>query len=131
MIDSGKPEPEVIATEEIYHGEIFDVAKYTIREGDHTYKRDVVHHSGGASIVAVFDDMTIALVRQYRQPVLRYVIEIPAGKIDARERPEVCAARELEEEVGYHPSKIEKLTEFFSSPGFCEEKIWIYLGLEL
>ncbi|MFN2454262.1 MAG: NUDIX hydrolase [Pyrinomonadaceae bacterium] len=123
--------PEVLASEEIYRGRIFDVTIDTVREGEQTYTREVVHHPGGASVVAVFDDGTIALVRQYRHPTVRYVLELPAGRLNDGERPEACAARELEEEVGVVAGRIEKLTEFFTTPGFCEEKLWIYLATEL
>lgn len=129
--DSPAETPEVLAAEEIYHGRIFDVSLYTIREGEMTYQREVVHHPGGASVVAVFDDGTIALVRQYRHPTVRYVLELPAGKLDAPELPEECAARELEEEVGVRAGRIEKLAEFFTTPGFCEEKLWVYLATDL
>jgi ADP-ribose pyrophosphatase len=123
--------PEVLATEEIYHGRIIDVSLYTVREGAKTYQREVMHHPGGASTVAVFDDGTIALVRQYRHPTVRYVLELPAGRLEAPERPEECAARELEEEIGVRAGRMEKLAEFFTTPGFCEEKLWIYLATEL
>jgi ADP-ribose pyrophosphatase len=123
--------PEVLAAEEIYHGRIFDVSLYTVREGEQTYQREVVHHPGGASTVAVFDDQTVALVRQYRHPTLRFVLELPAGRLEAPERPEDCAARELEEEIGVRAGRLEKLAEFFTTPGFCEEKLWVYLATEL
>ncbi|HEY0404682.1 MAG TPA: NUDIX hydrolase [Pyrinomonadaceae bacterium] len=123
--------PEVLAAEEIYHGRVIDVSRYTVREGEHTYQREVVHHPGGASVVAVFDDQTIALVRQYRHPTLRFVLELPAGRLEAPERPEDCAARELEEEIGVRAGSMEKLAEFFTTPGFCEEKLWVYLATEL
>lgn len=123
--------PEVLASEEVYHGRIFDVSVYTIRENELTYKREVVHHPGGAGVVAVFEDVTIALVRQYRHPTVRYLLEIPAGRLSPPERPEECAARELEEEVGVRAAKIEKLAEFFTTPGFCEEKLWVYLATGL
>lgn len=123
--------PEVLAAEELYHGRIFDVSLYTIREGEQTYRREVVHHPGGASTVAVFADGTIALVRQYRHPTVRYVLELPAGRLDSPERPEDCAARELEEEIGVRAGRLEKLAEFFTTPGFCEEKLWVYLATEL
>ena len=123
--------PEVLDTEEVYHGHVIDVAVYTVRERDVTYKREVVHHPGGAGVVAVFDDGTVPLVRQYRHPAVRYTLELPAGRLSPPERPEECAARELEEEIGVRAGRIEKLTEFFTTPGFCEEKLWVYLATDL
>jgi ADP-ribose pyrophosphatase len=123
--------PEVLGTEEVYHGSVIDVAVYTVREAGVTYKREVVHHPGGAGVVAIFDDGTIPLVRQYRHPTVRYVLELPAGRLAPPERPEECAARELEEEIGVRAGRIEKLTEFFTTPGFCEEKLWVYLATDL
>jgi ADP-ribose pyrophosphatase len=123
--------PEVIDSEEIFRGRIFDVTIDTVREGEKTYKREVVHHPGSAAIVAVFDDMTVALVRQYRHAVVRYLLEIPAGTLASPEPPEEGAARELEEELGVVAGRMEKLTEFFVSPGFVEEKMWVYLATEL
>lgn len=123
--------PEILDTEEVYHGHIIDVAVYTVREREVTYKREVVHHPGGAGVVAVFDDQTVALVRQYRQPPVRYLLELPAGRLAPPERPEECAARELEEEIGVRAGRLEKLSEFFTTPGFCEEKLWVYLATEL
>lgn len=130
MLDK-REAPEVLASEEVYHGIIFDVSVYSVRESGLTYKREVVHHPGGASVVAVFEDATIALVRQYRHPTLRYLLELPAGRLSAPERPEECAARELEEEIGVRAARLEKLAEFFTTPGFCEEKIWVYLATGL
>jgi ADP-ribose pyrophosphatase len=123
--------PEILDTEEVYHGRVIDVAVYTVREREVTYKREVVHHPGGAGVVAVFDDNTVALVRQYRQPPVRYLLELPAGRLDPPERPEECAARELEEEIGVRAGRLEKLSEFFTTPGFCEEKLWVYLATDL
>jgi ADP-ribose pyrophosphatase len=123
--------PEVLDHQEIFHGRVFDVSVYTVREGDKTYTREVVHHPGSAVIVPVFDDGTVGLVRQYRHPVVRYLLEVPAGTLAASERPEGGAARELEEELGVVAGRLEKLTEFFVTPGFCEEKMWVYLATEL
>ena len=123
--------PEVLDHQEIFHGRVFDVSVYTVREGDKTYTREVVHHPGSAVIVPVFDDGTVGLVRQYRHPVVRYLLEVPAGTLAASERPEEGAARELEEELGVVAGRLEKLTEFFVTPGFCEEKMWVYLATEL
>jgi ADP-ribose pyrophosphatase len=123
--------PELISSEEIFRGRIFDVTVDTVREGGQTYSREVVHHPGSAAIVAVFDDMTVALVRQYRHAVVRYLLEIPAGTLASPERPEDGAARELEEELGVRAGNLEKLAEFFVSPGFVEEKMWVYLARDL
>jgi ADP-ribose pyrophosphatase len=131
MATPNKEAPEVLDAEEVYHGRVIDVAVYTVRENDVTYKREVVHHPGGAGVVALFDDGTIPLVRQYRHPPVRYVLELPAGRLDAPERPEDCAARELEEEIGVRAGRLEKLAEFFTTPGFCEEKLWVFLATDL
>jgi len=123
--------PQILDSKDIFHGRVFDVTVDTIREGDQTYQREVVHHPGSAVIVPVFDDGTIALVRQYRHPALRYLLEAPAGTLRRGEAPEDGAARELEEELGVVAGRLEKLSEFFVSPGFCEEKMWVYLATQL
>jgi ADP-ribose pyrophosphatase len=123
--------PQILSSKEIFHGRIFDVTVDTIREGDKTYDREVVHHPGSAVIIPIFDDGTIGLVRQYRHPAVRYLLEAPAGTLRRGEVPEDGAARELEEELGVVADRLEKLSEFFVSPGFCEEKMWIYLATGL
>ena len=126
-----KPLPQIVGSEEKFRGRIFDVTIDTVREGDQTYQREVVHHPGSAVIVPAFEDGTVALVCQYRHPAVRYLLEVPAGTLNRGERPEEGAARELEEELGFVAGKLEKLTEFYVSPGFCEEKMWIYLATEM
>ena len=127
----GRESPEVVGSKEIYRGRIVELVLDTVREGDLTYTREVVRHPGGAGIVAVFDDRTVALVRQYRHPTMRYVLEIPAGKLEEGERPEESAARELEEELGVVAARMEPLSEFFTTPGFCAEKLWVFLATGL
>ena len=123
--------PQILDSKDIFKGRVFDVAVDTIREGDKTYQREIVRHPGSAVIVPVFDDGTIALVRQYRHPAVRYLLEAPAGTLRRGEVPEDGAARELEEELGVVAGRLEKLSEFFISPGFCEEKMWVYLATQL
>jgi ADP-ribose pyrophosphatase len=123
--------PEFIDSKEIFSGRVFDVSVDTVREGDKTYVREVVHHPGSAVIMPAFDDGTIALVRQYRHPAVKYLLELPAGTLEENENPEAGAARELEEELGVVAGRMEKLSEFFVSPGFCEEKMWLYLATDL
>ena len=131
MSSSEKETPQLLESAQIFQGRIFDVTVDTVREGDNTYVREVVHHPGSAVIVPVFEDGSVALVRQYRHPAVRYLLEAPAGTLNRGERPEEGAARELEEELGFVPGKLFKLSEFFVSPGFCEEKLWVYLAMEM
>src|SRR5438132_1719192 len=123
--------PEFIDSRKVFTGRVFDVTVDTVREADRTYLREVVHHPGSAVILPAFDDGTIGLVRQYRHPAVRYLLELPAGSLNDQEPPEIGAARELEEELGLVAGKLEKLSEFFVSPGFCEEKMWLYLATDL
>jgi ADP-ribose pyrophosphatase len=123
--------PEFIDSKKIFQGRVFDVTVDTVREGEQTYIREIVHHPGSAVILPVFDDDTIALVKQYRHPAVKYLLELPAGTLNDRERPEVGAARELEEELGLVAGRLEKLCEFFISPGFLSEKMWLYLATDL
>jgi ADP-ribose pyrophosphatase len=131
MAESATHTPELLDSKEVFAGRVFDVTVDTVREGGKTYTREVVHHRGSAVILPAFDDGTIALVRQYRHPAVRYLLELPAGTLNDKEPPAEGAARELEEELGLVAGKMEKLTEFFVSPGFCEEKMWLYLATEL
>jgi 8-oxo-dGTP pyrophosphatase MutT (NUDIX family) len=98
-----------------------------------TFERDVVHHPGAVSVVPVVDaGEAVLLVRQYRAAIDAELLEIPAGKRDIDgEPPEVTAARELEEEVGMRAGRIEKLAEFYNSPGFCDEHSHVFLALDL
>ena len=123
--------PKIISSQKVFSGRVFNVTVDTVREGELTYQREVVHHHGSAVILPVFDDGTVALVRQYRHPAVRYLLEAPAGTLEERERPEDGAARELQEELGLVAGRMEKLSEFFVSPGFCEEKMWVFLATEL
>ena len=123
--------PKILNSQKVFDGSVFNVTVDTVSEGELTYQREVVHHPGSAVIVPIFDDATVALVRQYRHPAVRYLLEVPAGTLAKGERPEIGAARELKEELGLVAARLEKLSEFFVSPGFCEEKMWVYLATEL
>lgn len=123
--------PKIISSQKVFAGRVFNVTVDTVREGELTYQREVVHHHGSAVILPVFDDGTVALVRQYRHPAVRYLLEAPAGTLNEGERPEDGAARELQEELGLRAGCMEKLSEFFVSPGFCEEKMWVFLATDL
>ncbi len=123
--------PKILSTETLYKGRIFDVLLADIREGDVEYTREIIAHHGSAVIVPVFADNTVALVRQYRHAAGKYLLEIPAGSLNEGEDPMEGAVRELEEEIGVTAAKIEKLTEFYVSPGFLTEKMHLFLATGL
>lgn len=123
--------PEIISTKQIYQGKIFEVSLAEVREEDVFYEREIISHPGSAVIVPVFGDETVALVRQYRHPAQKYLLELPAGSLEPGENPETGAIRELEEEIGVTTRKLEKLTEFYVSPGFLAEKMHVFLATEL
>ena len=102
--------------------------KDTIKEGEKEYVREIVTHEGSAVIVPVFADKRVALVKQYRHPAKKYLYEIPAGTLEKDESPKIGAKRELEEEIGVICNSIEKLTEFYVSPGFLMEKMHVFLA---
>lgn len=123
--------PETISRKSIYEGRIFDVSLDKIREDETEYEREIVIHDGSAVIVPVFADKTVALVKQYRHAAGKYLWEIPAGSLEKGENPQAGAARELEEEIGVTAKTVEKLSEFYVSPGFLSEKMFVFLATDL
>lgn len=92
--------------------------------------REVVRHPGAVAIVAVVDD-AVVLIRQYRAPVDAYVLELPAGKLDVTgEGLEPAAARELEEEVGLRPGRLEAIAAFWTGPGFTDERLTVFVATD-
>ena len=113
---------EILSSDTIYKGKVFNVRLDKIREGEIEYEREIVEHRGSAVIVPLFADGTIAMVRQYRHATGKYLLEVPAGMLEAGEEPLEGARRELEEEIGVTARKIEPLAAFYISPGFLTEK---------
>jgi ADP-ribose pyrophosphatase len=122
---------DLLSSETKYKGKVFDIRVDEIREGDVEYKREIVVHRGSAVILPVFDDGTVALVRQYRHAVGKNLLELAAGGLEDGEDPQTGAIRELEEEIGVTAGKIESLCEFYVSPGFLTEKMFVFLATEL
>jgi ADP-ribose pyrophosphatase len=123
-----------LGEEVVHRGPVVRVARATISGPDgETYEREVVHHPGAVAVVPVLDDgRTVVLVRQYRSAVDALVLEVPAGKCDVDgEAAEVTAARELEEEVGYRATSLERLCVIHNSPGFSDERVVVFLAREL
>ena len=123
--------PETLSSREIYKGKIFDVCLDRVSEEGKEYERAVVHHPGSAVIVPLFDDGTVALVRQYRHPARKHLLEVPAGSLEEGEDPKTGAIRELEEEIGVTADNVELISEFYVSPGFLSEKMHVYLATGL
>ncbi|AEM73382.1 NUDIX domain-containing protein [Caldicellulosiruptor acetigenus] len=94
-------------------------------------QRAIVLHSGAAVVVPVDDENNVIFVKQFRKPIEKVIIELPAGKLDKDENPLECAKRELEEETGYKARELIKLTEIYTTPGFSNEVIHVYLATGL
>lgn len=114
----------------VYDGVIFKVTKDEVDIKGTTYRRDIVHHNGGVGILAIQNDKLL-FVKQYRYAVQEETIEIPAGKLEQGEVPYDSALRELEEESGYTTNTLHTLAQVYSTPGFCNEKLYLYWCNEL
>ncbi|MFC4103803.1 NUDIX domain-containing protein [Paenibacillus xanthanilyticus] len=120
-----------VSTQPIFEGKIISLQVDTVRLPDgNTATREIVRHPGAAAVLALLDDKML-VVEQYRKPMEKFQVEIPAGKLDAGEDPMVAAARELEEETGYRAGKLRPLSAFYTSPGFADEKLYVYIAEEL
>lgn len=104
---------------------IWNLLEVELPDGSRS-KRNLIEHPGAAAILPILDDGKILLVKQYRKAIESETLEIPAGKLDKGENPEICAKRELEEETGYKAKNIEYLGKIATAPGFCNEIIHLY-----
>lgn len=93
--------------------------------------REVIEHPGAVAVIAIRKDRSVVMVRQYRHAAGKVLLEIPAGKLDKNEDPDSCASRELVEETGYKAAVIRKLASVYTTPGFTDEIIHIYLAEDL
>lgn len=132
MSDDTAFNEEQISSQTIYSGRIIDVCLDDVRLPDGKLsQREYVKHRGGACILAVDDDDSVYLVRQYRYPYGAVIAEIPAGKLESGEEPAVTAARELEEEVGVKAEHILPYGVLYPTPGYTNERIYVFLATEL
>ena len=125
-------EEETLSSELIYQGRAVRLRVDTVRvpTGRET-TREIVEHDDCVAIIALDTGDKVLLVRQFRKPVEKELLEIPAGGIDAGESPEGAVSREMREETGYLPRKIERLGGFYSAPGYSSEYLYLYLATDL
>ncbi|MDI6709722.1 MAG: NUDIX hydrolase [Bacillota bacterium] len=116
----------------VYRGKVLNMRVDTVElPGGRRGTREVVEYAGAVAVVALDRDGRVLLVRQYRYPVGRELIEIPAGKLEPGEDPAAAARRELAEETGSTAGRLERLLRFFSTPGFTSEEMHLYLATDL
>ena len=125
-------EEETLSSRPVYDGRAVRLRVDTVRmpSGRET-TREIVEHSDCVAIIAVDDRDNVLLVEQFRKPVEKELLEIPAGGIEPGEDPVDCVRRELREETGFLPQKVERLGGFYSTPGYCTEYLYLYLATDL
>ena len=120
-------EEKTLTSEVVYNGKIMTVYRDDVQicTGKKSF-REVVRHSGGVVIFALTDENTVLAVKQFRYPLGKTIIELPAGKLEKGEDPDFASKRELEEETGYRAEKWTSLGYINTTPGFCDEKLYLY-----
>src|SRR4051812_11336863 len=122
-------EEKTLSSEKLFSGKVISlqVDEVELPNGK-TAKRELIKHPGAVAIIAITDENKIVMVEQYRKALEQTIIEIPAGKLESGEQPDVCAKRELEEETSYECESLELLNSFYTSPGFANEIVHVYLA---
>ncbi len=117
---------------EIYRGKVVHlfVHDVTLPNGNAT-SLEVIRHPGASAVLPFISRDEVLLIRQYRFATGGYLLEVPAGKLDHGEPPETCALRETEEETGYRPGRIEKIAAIWTTPGFTDEVIHLFVAQDL
>ena len=125
-------EEEILHREDIYQGRVVSLSILDVRlpNGEQA-KRELVRHPGAVAIVPLDDAQNVMLVRQYRMAAAKVMLEIPAGTLKPDEEPELCAERELQEEVGSRPGKLERIGGIYVAPGYTTEFIYLFLATDL
>ena len=122
-------EEKTLQSEEIFSGKVISLHLQDVElPNGKQAKREIIKHPGAVAILAITHDDKVVMVEQYRKALERTIVEIPAGKLEKGEEPAVCARRELEEETGYECEHLELLTSFYTSPGFADEIIHVFLA---
>lgn len=125
-------EEKTMKSDKLYEGKILNLRIDTVELPDKKYsKREIVEHPGGVAIVPITSDNSLVLVKQYRKAAESFLYEIPAGKLEVNEEPRETAIRELREETSYEAKKLTYISEFYTSPGYCNEKIHLFLAEDI
>ena len=125
-------EEKTISSDRVYTGKVITLKVDTVEiPGQGYQKRELVEVGGAVGIVAITDDNKVVLVKQFRKPIEKPIFEIPAGKLEKNESPKECAERELKEETGYSAKNIKLRHKFFTSAGFSNEIMFVYLATGL
>jgi ADP-ribose pyrophosphatase len=125
-------EAERLERRHVFQGRIVDLSVDRVRlPNGNVCDLELIRHPGAAAVVPVDDDGRVILVRQYRYASGGWLVEVPAGKLDGDEAPELCATREVEEETGFKVGRLTPLGWIWTTPGFTDEKIWLFLATEL
>ena len=123
---------EVLESLKIFKGRVVDLAVDRVRlPNGKVCELELIRHPGASVVVPVDSSGSVFLIRQYRHATGGFLLEAPAGKLDPGESPEACAAREVQEETGFRAGRLEPLGWIWTTPGFTDEKIWLFLGEEL
>ena len=125
-------EVERLDRREVYRGRIvnLDLERVRLPTGA-ICELEILHHPGAAAVVPVDAEGRVLLVRQYRHATGGWLLEVPAGKLDAGEAPEACALREVEEETGFRAGRLVPMGWIWTTPGFTDERIWLFLARDL
>jgi ADP-ribose pyrophosphatase len=127
-----RPAATVLASRGVHRGKLLDLRVDTVRlPNGHQTDLELIRHPGAAAMVPVDERGDVTLVRQYRHATGGWILEVPAGKLDAGEAPERCAERELVEEIGRRPGELIELGWIWTTPGFTDERIWLFLARRL
>ena len=126
-------DPVVLSSRSVHDGRIVKLSLEEVRlPNGNTITLELIRHPGAAAVVPVDADGNAILIRQYRHATGSWLLEVPAGKLDhPGESPEDCALREVEEETGYRAGRLVSLGWIWTTPGFTNEKIWLYLARDL
>jgi ADP-ribose pyrophosphatase len=123
---------ETLSSKVLFDGRAIKVRVDTVRRPDgRRTTREIVEHAAVIAVIPVDNDGNVLLVRQFRKPVEKELLEIPAGGIDPGEDAEAAVIRELQEEIGFRPGRLERLGGFYSAPGYATEYIHLYLAADL